>query len=75
VPEQVSVIGYDDTDAAKFSAPRLSSVHIAWQEMTMNALNHLLNLCYEENRPVTREFKVEMSWRNSVGKAGGKSFG
>lgn len=68
VPGEVSVIGYDDTETAQFSAPRLSSVHIAWREMTINGLNYLLNLCYDMNRPVIRQFKVGMTWRSSVEK-------
>jgi LacI family transcriptional regulator len=69
VPDDVSVIGYDDTETAEFSAPRLSSVHIAWREMTMNGLNFLLNRCYDMHRPVVRQFPVGMTWRSSVAKA------
>lgn len=69
VPDQVSVIGYDDTETAEFSAPRLSSVHIAWSEMTMNGLNFLLNRCYDMNRSIERQFPVGMTWRSSVAKA------
>ena len=69
VPDDVSVIGYDDTETAEFSAPRLSSVHIAWREMTMNGLNFLLNRCYDMHRPVQRQFPVGMTWRSSVSKA------
>lgn len=69
VPDQVSVIGYDDTETAEFSAPRLSSVHIAWSEMTMNGLNFLLNRCYDMNRTIERQFPVGMTWRSSVAKA------
>lgn len=69
VPGEVSVIGYDDTETAAFSAPRLSSVHIAWREMSMNGLNFLLNRCYDMNRPVERQFPVGMTWRSSVSKA------
>ena len=47
VPTDVSVIGYDDTFTAEFTAPRLSSVHIARREMTLNGLNFLLNRCYD----------------------------
>lgn len=75
VPKDVSVIGYDDTDTAAFSAPRLSTVHIAWREMTMNGLSYLLNSCYDLDRPVQRQFPVSVTWRSSVAKllkAGGR---
>ena len=74
VPAEVSVVGYDDTETASFSAPRLSSVHIAWREMTMSGLSFLLNRCYDLQRPVQRKFPVSMTWRSSVEKAARTSF-
>ena len=66
VPEQVSVLGYDDTHSAEFTAPRLSSVHIPWSEMTLNGLNFLLNRCYELKRPVARAYSVHVTQRASL---------
>jgi LacI family transcriptional regulator len=74
VPEEVSVVGYDDTETAAFSAPRLSSVHIAWREMTLNGLSFLLNRCYDLDRPVERKFTVSLTWRSSLEKAARHSF-
>jgi LacI family transcriptional regulator len=71
VPHDLSVIGYDDTPSASFSAPRLSSVHMPWREMTQNGINALLNLCYDMKRPVAREFPVSVTLRASLSKAGG----
>ena len=68
VPGDVSVIGYDDTPSAEFSAPRLTSVHIPWREMTMNGLNALLNRCYGGERPVRRDFAISVTERASLGK-------
>jgi LacI family transcriptional regulator len=70
VPHDLSVIGYDDTPSAEFSAPRLTSVHMPWLEMTQNGLNALLNRCYELKRPVTRSFDVSVTLRASLAKAG-----
>ncbi len=72
VPEAISVIGYDDTHSAEFSAPRLTTVHIPWREMTVNGVNCLINICYEANKPVLREFPASVSWRASVGKVAGR---
>lgn len=74
VPKDVSVIGYDDTETAAYSAPRLSTVHIAWREMTTNGLSYLLNRCYDMQLPVEREYAVGMTWRSSLEKwsKGGK---
>ncbi|MET0268453.1 MAG: LacI family DNA-binding transcriptional regulator, partial [Duganella sp.] len=65
VPRDMSVIGYDDTPSAEFSAPRLSTVHMPWREMTQNAVNALLNRCYDLQRPVTHDYPVSMTLRAS----------
>jgi LacI family transcriptional regulator len=69
VPHHLSVIGYDDTPSAEFSAPRLTSVHMPWREMTRNGLNALLNRCYDLKRPVTRTFPVSVTLRASLARA------
>ena len=66
VPEQVSVLGYDDTSSAEYSAPRLTSVHIPMREVTVSGVNSLLNRCYDTLLPVSREFPVNVTWRASV---------
>ena len=66
VPQDVSVIGYDDAPSAAYSAPRLTSVHIPWREMTRNGVGALLNLCCDMGRPVTRAFPVSVSLRASL---------
>jgi LacI family transcriptional regulator len=72
VPHDLSVLGYDDTPSAAFSAPRLTSVHMPWREMTQNAINALLNLCYDMRLPVTRDFPVSVTLRASLAKAPGR---
>ena len=69
VPEQVSVLAYDDTNCTRFSFPRLSSVNIPWRELTANGLSFLLNRCYGLERPVVREFPVGVTMRASVAQA------
>ncbi len=69
VPHDLSVIAYDDTPSAEFSAPRLTSVHMPWREMTQNALSALLNRCYDLKRPVTRNFPISVTLRASLAKA------
>jgi len=71
VPRDLSVIGYDDTPSAEFSAPRLTSVHMPWREMTQNGINALLNRCYDLKRPVTRSFPVGVTMRASLAKVAG----
>jgi LacI family transcriptional regulator len=69
VPNDLSVISYDDTPSAEFSAPRLTSVRMPWREMTLNGVNALLNRCYDLRRPVERSFPVSVTLRASLAKA------
>ena len=73
VPDDLSVLGYDDTPSAQFSAPRLTSVHMPWREMTENGLSALLNRCYGLQRPVTRTFPVSVTLRASLGQPASKT--
>lgn len=66
VPHRISVLGYDDTYSAQFSAPRLTSVHVPWTELTLNALRWLLNTCYGSTLEVQRDFPITVCWRASV---------
>ena len=66
VPAAISVMGYDDTHSAKYSAPQLTSVHIPWPEITRSAARWLLNQCYGSNHEVLREFPISVTWRASV---------
>jgi len=66
VPAQISVLAYDDTQTAEYSAPRLTSVHIPWQEITVNGIRWLLNRCYGADKPVRRKFKISVTMRASL---------
>jgi LacI family transcriptional regulator len=66
VPGRISVIGYDDTATAEYSAPRLTSVHIPWYDVALNGVRWLLNRCYATAKPVKRKFVVSVTWRASL---------
>jgi LacI family transcriptional regulator len=70
VPQDLSVLAYDDTPSAQYAAPRLSSVRMPWRQMTLNGLNALLNACYDLRRPVERDFPVTVTLRASLAKIG-----
>ncbi|MFJ1472010.1 LacI family DNA-binding transcriptional regulator [Massilia orientalis] len=70
VPHDVSVIGYDDTPSADYSAPQLTSVHLPWREMTQNGVWQLLNLCYGLSHPVVHDFEIQVTQRSSVSSPG-----
>ena len=66
VPEQLSVVGYDNTTTAEYSAPRLTSVQIPWGEITKNATNALLNRVYNSQLPVSKKFTLDVHFRASL---------
>ncbi len=66
VPEDVSVVAYDDIEAAAYTSPRLSTIHIPSGELVLAALNWLLGVCYGMERPVQREFAVGLTLRESL---------
>ncbi len=66
VPGTISVLGYDDTHNAEYSAPQLTSVHIPWRQITLSGLRWLLNQCYGEAQLVQRKFPVSVTWRASL---------
>jgi LacI family transcriptional regulator len=68
VPGQISVLGYDDTPSAAYSAPQLTSVNIPWHQITLNGVRWLINQCYGTRHKVAREFPVSVTWRASVAK-------
>jgi LacI family transcriptional regulator len=66
IPQQVSVLGYDDTPTAAYAAPPLSSVHVPWPEVTLNGVNRLINICYGTRHAVQRDFPIGIALRGSL---------
>jgi LacI family transcriptional regulator len=66
VPQQVSIVGYDDDYTAAFSAPGLTSVHIPTKQLTQSAVRWLLNQCYGTQYEIRRDFPVTVTKRGSV---------
>ena len=66
VPDEVSIVGYDDDYSAEYSSPGLTSVHIPMQQLTQNAVRWLLNQCYGTKHAIVRDFPVTVSKRGSV---------
>jgi len=67
VPDQVSVVGYDDDYSAAYASPALTTVHIPTAELTQNAVRWLLNQCYGTDYTIFRDFPVSVAQRGSVG--------
>ena len=67
VPQEVSVIGFDDADLASYTTPRLTTVRIPIEAAAVHAARFLINECYGGELPVERDFPPEIVWRASVG--------
>lgn len=68
VPQDLSVMGYDDVDIAAYTSPGLTTVHVPMRDVATNGCRHLLNLCYGLDLPVQRNFQPHVVWRGSVAK-------
>jgi LacI family transcriptional regulator len=66
VPRDLSILGYDDVELAAYTSPTLSTVRIPSTQVAANACRHLINLCYDTELGVQRNFGSEVVWRNSV---------
>ena len=67
IPEQLSVMGFDDSALARYTHPALTTVRIPIERTTASGCRFLLNQCYGLDLPVEREFPPEVVWRDSLG--------
>lgn len=66
VPQQVSVLGYDDSVLAAFTAPALTTLRVPIRAAAESGCRFLINQCYGLDLPVLRDFPPEVVWRESV---------
>jgi LacI family transcriptional regulator len=66
VPNDISVMGYDDMNIARYTSPPLTTVRIPFNKMAISATRRLLNLCYDLQLSVEHNFPVELIERLSV---------
>jgi LacI family transcriptional regulator len=66
VPQDLSVLGYDDSVFAGYTAPPLTTVHVPIEEVSAEACRLLLNECYELQLGVQHEHPPTLVWRDSV---------
>ena len=66
LPQDLSVIGYDDSALSAYTTPALTTVRIPITEFTRNACRHLINRCYGMSLPVSQAFVPSLVWRGSV---------
>jgi len=66
VPAEVSVVGFDDSETSRYTAPKLTTVRVPFVDAAAAACHFMLNLCYGLTLPVARDFPPELVWRESV---------
>ncbi|UPW17677.1 LacI family DNA-binding transcriptional regulator [Agarivorans sp. TSD2052] len=68
VPQQVSVVGYDDVDFAAYTTPALSTVRIPIEEMASSACRQMLNQAYGLTGQIKQHFRPVFVERASTAK-------
>lgn len=67
IPEDISVIGYDDSRLNSFTAPPLTSIHTPKDQVVEHCLHFLLGRLLEEDRSLCAyHLEPHLSVRNSV---------
>ena len=66
VPEDISIVGYDDYDMAAFTSPSLTTIRVPFDDMALAAVRYLLNNLYDLNLTIQHNFPVELIERKSV---------
>jgi LacI family transcriptional regulator len=67
VPGELSVLGFDNSELSRYTAPTLTTVSIPIVDAAASACRFLLNQCYGLALSVAREFTPGIVWRDSVG--------
>lgn len=66
VPQDVSVVGYDDAEYAPYTSPPLTTVQMPIEPVAANACRCLLNQCYAMQLPLEGDCVPRVAWRHSV---------
>ncbi|MDP9043936.1 MAG: LacI family transcriptional regulator [Pseudomonadota bacterium] len=66
VPGELSVLGFDDSEIACYTAPPLTTIHVPMVDAASAACRFLMNQCYGLDMDVPRNFGPRMVWRQSL---------
>jgi len=66
IPEDVSIIGFDDIDLAKIATPPLTTIRVYKEEMGSIAVRKLINLINDVEKTMTNIVPVRLIERKSV---------
>ncbi len=68
VPDEVAVVGFDDVSWAQVHTPPLTTVHICWHEIGIQAARRVVDLIERDNQvPIRMRLAVELIIRQSCG--------
>lgn len=66
LPEEISIIGYDNANLAMHTFPKLTTILNPMEEIAQNAANYIQNICYNDSKNVQNSFMPEIVERASV---------
>ena len=66
VPEDVSIIGYDNAQLARHTFPKLTTIFNPMEDIAINAANYIRNVCYKQHNGVQNLFEPCLVERDSV---------
>ena len=66
VPQDISVMGYDDMNISAYTSPPLTTIKVPLNKMLVSSTRRLLNLCYNLNLKIDLDFTAQLVERKSV---------
>lgn len=66
VPDDISLIGYDNSQLSFHTFPKLTTIMNPIIEISANAANYIRNICYKQNNKVKNRFRPSLVDRASV---------
>lgn len=68
LPDELSIVGFDDAPIARYVYPKLTTVHYPIADMSRMAARWVLKNVYEQSHEVQQVFEPRIVERDSVGK-------
>jgi LacI family transcriptional regulator len=66
VPEDVSIIGFDNAQLARHTFPKLTTIINPMEDIAINAANYIRNVCYKQHNSVQNLFEPCLVERESI---------
>ena len=66
IPDEVSVLGYDNMNISSYTNPPLTTIDVPVQKMAVSAVRKLINLSYGAALEIDYDFGINLIERKSV---------